>query len=373
MYQPNVRITDNLQHSLYEVEEIIKLLRTIPILPIVEERMQREALVETVHYSARIEGNPLDIRTVKRLLEQGPSEVPLDRPEQELKNLSNAMDFIRHIADQTDVPIDEAVIQQIHAHIVRGIPDQGPPGVYKTKQNAIVSRTTRERIFLPSSPSDTAKLMEELGTWLSQSPLAFHSILAAGMAHLELVAIHPFNDGNGRVARALADLILYRYGYKFRYLFSWVRQVGINMSTYHRKLSEVLGPKYGANVDPTTWLEYFAESIAKSLSAKRPYLIDMRDMFIKNYNRGAEIGLSKDQVEAWIFAELFGSVTAGEYLNAKRLSRSTVVKRLKELAELGLLRIVGKGRGVRYVPVPVEETVSEEQQLEMKIAEVTTQ
>jgi len=351
MYEPNITTTEKLMNSLNEIEDIRDLLGTIPVLPIVEEPIQQQALVETVYYTARIEGNPLDIRVAERLRERQVSEPKADS-EQELVNLYKAMEFIRDIADKGDIPIDEKVIKQINTFVVRDIPSQGSSGVYKTKPNEIIDQVTGARVYLPPSPNDTPGLMSDLSAWLSQKRLAFHPVITAGIAHLELVAIHPFDNGNGRTARALADLILYRYGYTFRHLFSWVRQVGIDMGTYHQKLRQALGPEYGVNVNSTVWLEYFVESIEKSLVELKPVLHKMRDTFVEAYNLGTEAGLSSDQVEALVFAEINGSVTTAEYMRAKTLSRSTVVKRLNELVQLGILQVEGKGRSVRYVRPP---------------------
>lgn len=337
--------------SLAKVDEIRDLLRTIPIVPSIEEAIQREALVETVHYTTRIEGNPLDIRAVERLGTRRLSRLSIDRPdEQEVVNLYKVMEFIRDIGEKTDVAIDEEVIKQIHAYVVRDIPEQGPPGVYKMKPNEIIDEATRERIYLPPSPWDTPGLMSEFNAWLSRRTLVFHPIITAGVAHLELVAIHPFQDGNGRTARALADLILYRYGYSLRYLFSWVGQVGIDMGTYHQSLRRVLGERYGANVDPTIWLEYFIDSVVKSLIKRQPELLRLRDTFVEFYNLGAKRGLLKDQVEAFVFAVFYDEVSTGEYMRATGLSRSTAVKRLNELVKAGDLERIGRGRNVRYIP-----------------------
>ena len=351
MYEPNIRTPEKLINSLNEIEDVREILGTVPVLPIIEESIQRQALVETVHYTARIEGNPLDISVAKRLYEREELQPKADS-EQELANLYRAMEFIRYIADDKSIPIDEEVIKQIHAYIVRDIPSQGSPGVYKLKPNEIKDRSSGGRIFLPPSPNDTPKLMSDLSAWLSQRRLAFHPVITAGIAHLELVAIHPFDNGNGRTARALADLVLCRNGYTFRHLFSWVRQVGIDIGTYHQKLRQALGPEYGANAEPTVWLEYFAESIAKSLAELKPDLLQIREAFINAYNTGAEAGISTDQVEAVVFAEWTGSVTTADYMRAKKISRSTVVKRLSELVQLGFLQVEGKGRSVKYVRPP---------------------
>ena len=69
MYEPNIRTTENLINSINEIEDVRELLGTIPVLPIIEEAIQRQALVETVHYTAQIEGNPLDIQVAEKLRE----------------------------------------------------------------------------------------------------------------------------------------------------------------------------------------------------------------------------------------------------------------------------------------------------------------
>jgi len=350
--------------NLREIEDIQELLQTIPILSIVEDNIQKRALVETVHYTTRIEGNRLDIRTVEKLATKQITRPIIDRDKQEVLNLYKAMDFIRYLAPKKDTPIGEEVIKQIHAFVVRDIPKSGSPGEYRLKQNAIEDETTGERIFLPPQPNDVPRLMTEFCAWLKRTPLAFHPVITAGIAHLELVAIHPFDDGNGRAARALADLILDRHGYGFRRLFSWVAQAGIDMGTYHKTLAQVLGPEYGANFDPTAWLEYFAEAVTKSLVRKRSELMRLREAFVNAYNLGAGAGFTRDQVEAIIYAMLFGYVTTGIYMKSTRLSRSTVVKRLNQLADEGILQTDGKGRNVRYVPSSLVERITDDNEAE---------
>lgn len=348
MYEPNVRITAKLTSSLAEIEDNRELLGTIPFLPIVEERIRKRALVETVHYTTRLEGNRLDIRAVERLGFGQVSRPDINREAREVVNLYKVMDFIRDIASKKDVAINEDIIRQIHAFVVRDIPEQGTPGTYRLGQNVVAGEATGQHIFVPPKPTDVVPLVRDLGTWLSQRPLAIHPVIAAGIAHLELVAIHPFDDGNGRTARALADLILDRYGYDLRYLFSWVAQMGIDMGAYHQVLRQVLGTEYGAKVDPTAWLEYFAGSVVKSLAEKRSEILRVREAFIEAYNLGTDMGLSKDQVEAIMFAGTYDSVTTGQYMEATGLSRSTVVKRLSELVAAGIMTVDGKGRSVRY-------------------------
>ncbi len=142
MYEPKVTITAKLQNSLKSIEEIRDLVRTIPVVPIIEERIQHEALVDTVYYTAKIEGNPLDIRAAERI---GSKQLSMfeDEDSQTFANIYKVMDFIKHVAEKPDIPIDEEVIKQIHAFIIRDIPSQGSPVVYKLTPNAILDKATK--------------------------------------------------------------------------------------------------------------------------------------------------------------------------------------------------------------------------------------
>ena len=86
MYEPNIRTTETLINSLNTIEDVREILGTIPVLPIVEESIQRQALVETVYYTARIEGNPLNMRVAERLHERQVSK-PIVKNEQEFVNI----------------------------------------------------------------------------------------------------------------------------------------------------------------------------------------------------------------------------------------------------------------------------------------------
>jgi len=350
MYEPRFKLSERLTDNLAKIDEMRTLLDSIPVLNIVEQQIQREALAATVHYTTLIEGNKLDLLTVTRLGSMRIAKaITSSVDEQEVLNLYQVMRFIGPLASQSDIPIDEDVIKQIHTFVVRDIPQQGPPGEYRRRQVAVADQT-RKPIFMPPKPSDVPGLVKDFSGWLAQKTLALHPVITAGLAHLELAAIHPFNNGNGRTSRALADMILDRHGYSFRNLFSWVSQVGIDMSIYHSTLGEVLGTEYGANVDPTRWLEYFTSVVTNSLNEIQPELLRRRDYFMEMYNLGEEKGLSKDQVQALVYALTYQEVTTGVYMDAIGVSRATAIKRLNELVKIGYLKIVGKGRSVRYIP-----------------------
>lgn len=89
-------------------------------------------------------------------------------------------------------------------------------------------------------------------------------VIVAGIAHLELAAIHPFTDGNGRTARALATLILYKRGYDFRHLFALEDYYNKDLQSYYASINT--GENYeNRKADITTWLEYFIEGFREEI------------------------------------------------------------------------------------------------------------
>ena len=109
----------------------------------------------------------------------------------------------------------------------------------------------------------------------------------------------------------------------------------------HQRLGQALGSEYGTSADLSIWLEYFAESVVKSLAELKPALLKVRGAFVDSHNVGAEVGLSTDQAEVIVFAEVNGSISTVDYLRATKLPRSTVIKRFNDLVRLGFLQIEG--------------------------------
>lgn len=348
MFEPKITFTSEITSALQRIDNIRDLIRLIPIMPPFISELRRTALIDTVHYSTKIEGNLLTREDVERILD-GHRAAGSQKDKQELFNLQKAMEFVDEIASNESIRPDEEIIKQINALILRDIPDAKTPGAYRTGHNYIQDNRTGEIIFIPPIPWDVPNLVREFSTWLIQSSTGLSPILQAGVAHLELVAIHPFWDGNGRTARALASMLMFKRGYKMRRLFSWEGHVGRNTETYHEAIRASLGEKYGGEVNLTPWLEYFCRSIASSLEALRSDLKSMRRYWEDGYRLGAKLGLNLYQMQAFYYASRLGSVRTLEYVQATGVSRATAVRHLKNLIDIGLLKPVGKGRVVKYI------------------------
>ena len=168
--------------------------------------------IKNVYHSNAIEGNTLNIGETRLVVEQGLTLTGRSLKDQaEAKNLAEAIDFLEVLAGSTDQPITESDVRQIHSLVLKGVNDEGS-GRYRRVPVEIGGSQ-----FMPPGPESVAVEMNKFGHWIQSASLpgeifkAEETLLVAAAAHTWFVTIHPFIDGNGRVARLLMNLLLMRY------------------------------------------------------------------------------------------------------------------------------------------------------------------
>jgi len=177
-------------------------------------KLRRYFRIKNIYHSNAIEGNTLDVDETRLVVEQGLTITgkPL-KDQAEAKNLSAALDFLEELARTPERPISEADLRQVHLLVLKDINDTDA-GAYRRIQVEISGSQ-----FKPPSPESVSAEMTEFGSWLLDASVPGRifnhddAVLVAAVAHTWFVTIHPFIDGNGRVARLIMNLILMRYGY----------------------------------------------------------------------------------------------------------------------------------------------------------------
>jgi Fic family protein len=171
-----------------------------------------------------------------------------------------------------------------------------------------------------------------------------HPILKAGIAHHEMARIHPFVDGNGRVSRILATLILVLGGYDMRRFFSLEEFYDKDAESYYKALQAASAG------DLTTWLEYFVFGAAVEFDRVREKILKLsQDVKLKTKLGGRQVFLTERQIK------LVEYITDVGYVQNKMFSMlfpdvsdDTVLREVNELIEKGLIRKVGSTKGARY-------------------------
>src|SRR4030042_480895 len=254
--KPKYTITPKINKALVEIERVRGFLDAVKLKDDWIADMQKKALILESHHSTHIEGTALSLEQAKSILEGKKVKGLNHDDEKELVNYKKAMDFISKFLGKDD-PVTEGVIRELHKITVRGVRGgQADPGNYRKIQNYVVNSRTREIIYTPPAPLEVPHLMHEFVDWLNKAG-DLSPILIAGIAQFQFVHIHQFIDGNGRTARLLSTLILYKTGYDFKRLFTISEYYDKDRPAYYSAIQSVRNN----SMDMTGWLEYFVTGL----------------------------------------------------------------------------------------------------------------
>jgi len=269
-YKPRFQYNNKIVTLLNALEYCRGVVESV-VLPFdIPEKLRYEAKVKATHYSTAIEGNPLTIQQVKETVQK---KLVKDKGEQEVRNYWDALNFLSRSRNR-NITISEDFIRKLHAIIeVRGPGRRGgksdyrgamPPGVLF----AVWDKDTGKPDYIPPYYEDVPILMSELVNWVnSREARELPPPLKSAIFAYQLVTIHPFTDGNGRTARAMANYILMQHGYDLKGFYSVEEHYSVDLASYYRSIQMGLPVNYydGRNdPDLTTWILFFLESMYKA-------------------------------------------------------------------------------------------------------------
>jgi len=335
-FNPKYTITPKINKALVEIERVRGFLDAVKLKDDWIVDMQKKALILESHHSTHIEGTALSLEQAKSILEGGKVKGVSRDDERELLNYKKAMDFISKYLGKDD-PVSEGIVREVHKILVKGVRgENADPGNYRKIQNYVVNSRTREVVYTPPAPLDVPHLMREFTEWTSKAE-DVSPILVAGIAQFQFVHIHPFIDGNGRTARLLSTLILYKTGYDFKRLFTISEYYDKDRPAYYQAIQTVRKN----NMDMTTWLEYFVDGLRSQMTeiqAKGEQLIKQDSQLQKI----KKIGLNKRQEKAVKRLIIKGTLSVNEYQSVSSCIRRTAQRDLEELVEKKVIKIVAK-------------------------------
>ena len=219
MFSPKFTITNKINNALTTIERVRGFLDAAILSAEWINEMQNRALILEAHHTTHIEGTQLTIEQSKKLLEGGSVQSANADDIKELLNYKKAFNLVSNYLDSSD-PMTEGLIREIHKRLVINVRgNSASPGEYRKIQNYVVNSKTRETVYTPPLAYEIPKMMSDLVKWINLEE-SINPILVAGISQFQLVHIHPFLDGNGRTARLLSTLCLYRKGYDFKQLFT---------------------------------------------------------------------------------------------------------------------------------------------------------
>lgn len=255
-FSPKFTITLSIANALTSIERTRGFLEAATLSEDWIAKMQARALILEAHHTTHIEGTHLSLDQSEKLL-SGKKLSRVDAEDvRELLNYKKSFDFVSdYLLSQK--PITEGLIREIHKKLVDGVRgNNAQPGQYRKVQNYVANAKTKEIIYTPPAAYEVPFLMAQLVDWI-QNEQIIPPVLVSGIAQFQLVHIHPFLDGNGRTARLLSTLCLYKFGYDFKKLFTISEYYDRNRANYYKAIQSVRDK----NMDMTVWLEYFSKAL----------------------------------------------------------------------------------------------------------------
>jgi len=362
MYIPQYTISLPILTSIGKIEAAREVIENAALVPSWEAKFRTDALVRTVHHGTHIEGNPLTRDEARRLVEAYSSVdepwmvaskadiVARDRDIQEVINYRNVITYL----DETRAKVSqdkysESILSKIHELTVERILPKERAGAYRITQVVIKDSSTGEVTFRPPAAVEVPFQIEELVSWLNSDQASkHHPVLKAGIVHYELVRIHPFTDGNGRAARAMALLVLLSEGYDIKRFFSMEEHFDRNSSAYYGALQHVVRGGF----DLTPWLEYFTSGLSAELSRVKDQVLKLsRDLRLRGELGGQQVALTERQI---IILETMqandGRLTVREARKIlPTVSRDTIIRDLNGLIRKKVVKRRGVTKGSFYL------------------------
>ncbi|MBU4016849.1 Fic family protein [Patescibacteria group bacterium] len=190
--------------------------------------------------------------------------------------------------------------------------------------------------------------MKELVEFINKTPVEeIHPVLKSGVVHYELVRIHPFIDGNGRVARVLSTFILFQSGYDIRKFFSLEEYFDNDATVYYSSLQSV----EKNNGDLTVWLEYFTQGLAIELTKIKEKVERISvDGKLRERLGGKPVMLSERQLKIVEYIQKTGYLANTGFKTLFPLvSEDTILNELKSLIRHGIVKKQGSTKAAKYV------------------------
>ena len=346
MKEPLITVGQDILQLIAEIDEFKGQWQTLKRLsPERLQQLRKVATIESVGSSTRIEGAKLSDAQVETLLSNISSTSFNTRDEQEVAGYAEAMDLVFQAYE--DLHLTENHIRQLHQTLLRySTKDERHRGSYKTLPNHVVAKDADGNeiavVFETATPFDTPREMEGLVQWASKAfdESAMHPLLTIAVFKVVFLAVHPFQDGNGRLSRILTTLLLLRTGYEYVPYASLESIVEENKDLYYKALRRTQTTLNNDDPDWEPWLGFFSRCLKKQKA----------NLAIKVEQEKTASDSSLPLLSVQIL-KLLGErerLTIAQIVEITGANQNTLKVRLRELVNEGRIQRHGKARATWY-------------------------
>lgn len=347
------RYTGESASLLMRIAAALGAVRGARVLPAVADELRASARVGTVHYSNLIEGNELPVIAAERAARG--ALAPDTRAKIELVNYVNALDLIDERVDSGTLELTPGFLKELHGVTTKVLGREDDPhfkphheGQWRNGIALVVDRITGKVMHEGPPAGEVEPRMQSMFEWMHNKLASGgdeQPFIVAGVMHYGITDVHPFADGNGRVARLFQAAVLIHTGVVPGRMFSFERYYAEDRPAYYEALRSVRRRTFNMEF----WLEYFLRGLAEEYERVASTVADL-SQFVTGADRGP-LRLTSGQQNALTRLRLDGrrEFTRRNYESVAGVGRAAANNELQTLVQHGVLNTRGRGPTTTYV------------------------
>ena len=333
-----------IQRLLAEIDEFKgRWIAGMKLSPQILNKLKRSVIITSTGSSTRIEGVELSDEEIEKLFKGLKIKKFNTRDEQEVAGYKELLENVFN--SYLNIKFNESLIKSFHKELLKySEKDKYHLGKYKFDNNQVEALDLKGKVigivFDPSPPHLTSKEMNELIEW-TQTALQknlIHPLLVIGNFILEFLAIHPFQDGNGRTSRILTNFLMLKLGYEYMPYVSHEKFIEDNKTDYYLALRKSQGNWKKRSKDIAPWMIFFLNIVLEQAQMA----ITISD------NEKIEFLLSEKQLLVWEYFQEHEYLSPKDIRDNLNIKESTMLQILNKLLNMKKIERLGMGRGVRY-------------------------
>src|SRR3989344_3169258 len=341
MFEPKVTLTLPILNKLGMIERLYGQLLGEKLIPSLTLRLSQENLILATHHSTSIEGNPLSPQDVTNVILG--DQLPTTKSEKEVKNYFGVLNTL-YVLLLKHEDLSVGLVEKLHKQLMEGIEKKD----YGEVRNGpvFVGHKTKTEIVVKHNPPyhtdhEIKKAPSELFIWATKDD-EYHPLLKAAILHHQFAYIHPFFDGNGRLARILTAYYLLLKQYEVTKYFILDDYYDIDRNLY----SDTLHTADTGNV--SSWIEYFLDGIANSLQAALARIQELKQTNMEEFTGEKRVLVTPREEEVIQIAMDKKAIKSSDLEDAFSVTRQQAHQLLSSLVKKGLMEKFGKTKTSYY-------------------------
>jgi Fic family protein len=308
--------------------------------------LRRQVRASSAESSTSIEGFSVSPEEALALTSGRIAPEPGNEDRQAVACYSRAMDHVGTMAVDPSFRWLDRVILDLHFDVCSFQRDKDP-GLWRPGPIGVTGADGSLEYRGPDA-EDVVGLMEEVVTWLAEGDLETNLFIRAAMAHLNVISVHPFRDGNGRIARIVQSLVLARGGLASPELFSIEEYLGSHTQDYYAALRQAQGGSYQPQRDASDWVSFCLDA-HRAQAQRRLAQVEQAALRWQRLGELAESRGWPDRIVIALEQSLIGGADRGRYCAEAEISPATASNDFRRLLDAGLVEQRGRTRNISYV------------------------